>query len=64
MIGPKGPAPDSLGLRGMRERVRQFDGHMDIQSNDGGTKIRFTFPVTGNGGSKAGSLAPQAQAIQ
>lgn len=53
-----------VGLRGMRERVRQFDGHMDIQSNDGGTKIRFTFPVTGNGGSKAGSLAPQAQAIQ
>jgi PAS domain S-box-containing protein len=53
-----------VGIRGMRERVRQFDGHMDIQSSEAGTKICFTFPLHGNGASKAGSLAPQVQSIQ
>ncbi len=53
-----------VGIRGMRERVRQFDGHMDIQSNDSGTKIRFTFPVNENSTSKGGSMVPQAQTIQ
>jgi signal transduction histidine kinase len=53
-----------VGIRGMRERVRQFDGHMEIQSSEAGTKIRFTFPVNGNGPSKAGSLAAQVQSLQ
>ena len=29
----------------MRERVRQFDGHMNIESNQRGTKISFSIPL-------------------
>jgi PAS domain S-box-containing protein len=34
-----------VGIRGMRERVRQFDGTMNIESNDRGTYISFSFPL-------------------
>ena len=39
-----------LGLRGMRERVRQFDGTIDIASNDAGTTITVTLPVPADEG--------------
>jgi PAS domain S-box-containing protein len=51
----RGISPDKLsriqaqgsgvGIRGMRERVRQFDGDMNVQSNDQGTTIFFKFPL-------------------
>jgi PAS domain S-box-containing protein len=51
----RGVAPEKLsqiqaqgsgvGIRGMRERVRQFDGQMNIESNVKGTTISFTFPL-------------------
>jgi two-component system, NarL family, sensor kinase len=51
----KGILPDKLnqlqmqgagvGIRGMRERVRQFEGRMDIRSSEGGTTISFTFHI-------------------
>lgn len=34
-----------VGIRGMRERVRQCDGDMRIESNDRGTTISFKFPL-------------------
>ena len=34
-----------VGIRGMRERIRQFEGVMDIQSNGTGTAISFAFPL-------------------
>ena len=34
-----------VGIRGMRERIRQFDGRMQINSNGSGTTISFKFPV-------------------
>jgi PAS domain S-box-containing protein len=34
-----------VGITGMRERVRHFNGVMDIQSNSAGTKISVTLPV-------------------
>jgi signal transduction histidine kinase len=34
-----------VGIRGMRERIRRFQGRMDIGSNDSGTRITFRFPV-------------------
>jgi len=34
-----------VGLRGLRERVRQFQGEMQIQSNTSGTKISVNIPV-------------------
>jgi PAS domain S-box-containing protein len=35
-----------VGIRGMRERVRHFGGHMQIESNGRGTKILFKFPFS------------------
>ena len=34
-----------VGLRGMRERVRQFHGEMSIESDSSGTKILVTLPL-------------------
>lgn len=34
-----------VGLRGMRERVRQVGGKLEISSNGDGTKLRVTVPV-------------------
>ena len=34
-----------LGIGGMRERVQQFQGEMEIQSDASGTKIRVNVPV-------------------
>ncbi len=33
-----------VGLRGMRERATQMGGHLEIESNSGGTTILATFP--------------------
>jgi len=35
-----------VGIRGMRERVRQFDGRMNITSNPGGTTISIVFELS------------------
>ena len=35
-----------VGIRGMRERVRQLGGQMTIQSNDSGTTVAVALPVT------------------
>jgi signal transduction histidine kinase len=34
-----------LGIRGMRERLRQFEGTMDIESGSSGTRIFVTIPI-------------------
>lgn len=34
-----------LGIRGMRERMHQFLGQMDIQSNSSGTRVSVTIPL-------------------
>ena len=34
-----------VGIRGMRERIRQFDGQMDIESGAQGTEISFRIPL-------------------
>jgi PAS domain S-box-containing protein len=41
-----------VGVRGMRERVLQLNGKLDIQSGSAGTTITVTFPV------RAGDAAP------
>ena len=35
-----------VGTSGMRERVRQLGGHLEIDSSSRGTKVSVTFPVT------------------
>lgn len=34
-----------LGFRGMRERLRQFAGELDIQSDNGGTSVKAIVPL-------------------
>src|SRR5579864_288092 len=34
-----------LGIRGMRERLRQFEGTLDIESDDSGTRVFATIPI-------------------
>jgi signal transduction histidine kinase len=34
-----------IGIRGMRERLRQFEGTLNIESGDSGTRIVATIPV-------------------
>ena len=34
-----------VGIRGMSERVRQFDGDLKIQSSGSGTKITVSLPL-------------------
>jgi signal transduction histidine kinase len=40
-----GPALPGVGIRGMRERVRQLGGHFEIQSAEGGTVLRAAIPL-------------------
>jgi signal transduction histidine kinase len=35
-----------IGLSGMRERVRELNGHLDIQSNSSGTTVAVSLPLT------------------
>src|ERR1700723_1848592 len=37
-----------VGIRGMRERVRQFQGSMQIESSGSGTRISVTIPIRGD----------------
>ncbi|HJW99949.1 MAG TPA: sensor histidine kinase, partial [Terriglobales bacterium] len=34
-----------VGIRGMRERLRQFRGHMDIESDGAGTRVLVKIPL-------------------
>jgi len=34
-----------LGIRGMRERIRQFQGSMEIHSDSSGTKVSIEIPI-------------------
>jgi PAS domain S-box-containing protein len=42
-----GPRVPGVGIAGMRERVRQFGGKLEIQSTLNGTTVRVTLPVGG-----------------
>jgi signal transduction histidine kinase len=67
----KGIAPEKLnllqsqgagvGLRGMRERIRPFDGQMNIISNDGGTTISFIFRLPTTSAPSPESMGQQVQ---
>lgn len=65
----KGMSPEKLaqvqaqgsgvGLRGMRERLRLIGGHMNIESNEKGTKVSFTVPLqTSDSGSGEDRVPP------
>ena len=44
-IRSNGPAKPGIGIQGMRERVRQLGGQIEITSSDVGTTVLADFPV-------------------
>jgi len=40
----RGGAQPGVGLSGMRERLREFNGQLEIESDDHGTNVRATIP--------------------
>jgi signal transduction histidine kinase len=48
-----------VGIAGMRERVRYFKGVMNIRSNDTGTRISVTLPVSTTNPSDGGGILQQ-----
>ena len=51
-----------VGIRGMRERVRQFNGKLEIESGNSGTRIFVTIPNPRNGQPKEQSETEPLQA--
>jgi PAS domain S-box-containing protein len=51
-----------VGIRGMRERIRQFNGTMKISSNRSGTAISFEFPIPPNVDSPVANIGHHIQA--
>jgi PAS domain S-box-containing protein len=49
-----------VGLRGMRERVRQLGGTLEIQSNGSGVKVTAAVPLPDRGDRKSPGLPPEA----
>jgi PAS domain S-box-containing protein len=50
-----------VGIRGMRERIRQFSGTMKITSDRSGTTISFEFPIPPNADSPIESVGRHSQ---
>ena len=50
-----------VGLRGMRERIRQFNGQLDIHSNQEGTRILVFLPIRNAAERGENVEPPQAQ---
>ena len=38
-----------VGMRGMRERIQQLAGTMEVRSNEGGTAVLAIFPLAAEG---------------
>ena len=51
-----------VGIRGMRERLRQFQGQMYIDSDSSGTRVVVTIPIPKAGGSSEPSSIEPAEA--
>jgi signal transduction histidine kinase len=48
MLGAEGVVLSAgVGIPGMRERMKQLGGRLDIESNQGGTVVRAVLPVAG-----------------
>lgn len=44
--GIRGDAPSGVGIASMRERIKQLDGSLEIDSHQGGTTVRVTIPLS------------------
>ncbi len=52
-----------VGIRGMRERLRQFQGTLNIESGSSGTRVMVTIPIPKTGGSTEQSGIEPQQAL-
>jgi PAS domain S-box-containing protein len=59
VIHLSGPAKPGIGIQGMRERVRQLGGKIEINSGNSGTAIVASFPI-----GQSGEKAPTADALK
>jgi hypothetical protein len=50
-----------VGIRGIRERIRQFHGEMKIESNGSGTSVIVTIPMPNETRLAEGDLLPVAE---
>jgi PAS domain S-box-containing protein len=48
LLGPTGGAPLGVGIQGMRERLRQFGGRLEIKSGSRGTTVHVIVPSAQN----------------
>jgi signal transduction histidine kinase len=48
-----------VGLAGMRERVRHLNGNLDIESDEEGTVVQVSIPLTGEAESPQGDSGPR-----
>ena len=62
MMGANGPNL-GVGLAGMKERVRDYNGQFGIVSDAGGTSISVVFPLAGRVGAASDSAAERAGAF-
>jgi PAS domain S-box-containing protein len=51
-----------VGIRGMRERVRQFEGELNIETSEVGTKVCVTLPAPARAAATSGSGVEKARA--
>lgn len=55
-----GPAVPGVGIQGMRERVRQLNGHFEMESRAGSTIVRAAIPVPAEEIASAGKVAQES----
>jgi PAS domain S-box-containing protein len=51
-----------VGIRGMRERVRQFDGEMNIETSESGTRVTVKLPAPACAAATSGNGVEKARA--
>ena len=56
-------ASSGVGIRGMRERLRQFNGGMNIHSDSNGTRISVTIPLAKKAETQDGQKAESMSAV-
>ena len=62
-VSMDGLAPLGVGIPGMRERLRQLGGQLEIDFRQNGTTVVATLPITLREASPAESPAPQEHAV-
>ena len=60
--GPEGVLRPGMGITGMRERVKDLAGTLEIDSNGNGTRVRAVLPLSGGNSGKEGNFQASSAA--